>query len=86
MEAEGVTNKKQNSAVQNKGETKDGEEGTHAAVKVEIVDAMAEVQSLQKPAYIMNCSELADQFTSQILQKLSEADELHFVLIVMIVL
>ena len=46
MEAEGVPNRKQNSAVPNKGETKDGEGGMHAAVKVAIVDAMAEVQSL----------------------------------------
>ena len=40
---------------------------------------MAEVQTLQKPAYITNCSQLADLFTSQILQKYSEADEVHFV-------
>ena len=34
MEAEGVPNSKQNSVVQNKGETKDGVGGTHAAVNV----------------------------------------------------
>ena len=65
--------------VKNQGEAKDGVEGTHAAEKVAIVDAMAEVQSLQKPAYITNCSQLADQFSSQILQKYSEADEVHLV-------
>ena len=43
MEAEDVPNRKQNSAVQNKGEAKDGVEGTHAALEVAIVDAMAEV-------------------------------------------
>ena len=59
--------------------SKCGEEGTHAAVKVAIVDAMTEVQSLQKPAYITNCSQLADQFTSHILQRYSEVDEVHLV-------
>ena len=79
MEAEGVPNVKQNSAFQNKGETKDGVHGTHAAEKVAIVDAMAEVQSLQKPAYITNCNQQSDQFSSQILQNYSEADEVHLV-------
>ena len=61
-------------------QTKDGEEGIHAAVKVAIVDAMAEVQSLQKPAYITKCSHLPDQFTSHSLQRYSEADEVKLVL------
>ena len=54
-------------------------EGTHAAVKVVIVDAMKEVQSLQRPANITNCSQLADQFTSHILQRYSKVDEVHLV-------
>ena len=66
MKAEGVPNRKQNSAVQNKANTKDGKESTHAAVKVTIFDAMAEVQLLQKPIYITNCSQLADQLCRDI--------------------
>ena len=72
LEAESVTNRKQNSSVKNKGETKDGEEGTHAAVKIPTVDTMPEVLSLQKPAYIRNCNQLADQFTSQILSTVKQ--------------
>ena len=38
-------------------------------MKVTILDGMAELQSLDKPDWIKNCSQLADHFNSRIYQK-----------------
>ena len=50
-----------------------------AEVKVALVDAMAEVQSLDKPDFIKNCSQLADHFTNRILERYSQADEVRLI-------
>ena len=47
--------------------------------KVVIVDGMAEVQPLDKPAVITSCARLAEHFTEKVLQKYFESDELHLV-------
>jgi len=47
--------------------------------KVVIVDGMAELQSLDKPAVITTCAHLAEHFTEKVLQKYFESDELHLV-------
>ena len=47
--------------------------------KVVKVDAMAELQSLQKPATITTYARLADHFTNQLFQKYSNSDEVHLV-------
>ena len=41
------------------------------------MDAMAELQSLDKPDHIKNCRKLADHFTTRILQKYRKGDEIH---------
>ena len=53
--------------------------GKPAGVTVALVDGMAEVQSLEKPDYITNCSQMAEHFTNRILQKYNNADEIHLV-------
>ena len=47
--------------------------------KVVIVDGMAELQSLDKPAVITTCVNLAEHLTEKVLQKFFESDELHLV-------
>ena len=47
--------------------------------KVDIVDGMAVLQSLDKPARITKRVELAKHFSVRILQKHSDCDELHLV-------
>ena len=47
--------------------------------KVVIVDGMAELQSLDKPAVITTRAHLAEHFTEKVLQKYFESDELHLV-------
>ena len=47
--------------------------------KVSIVDGMAELQSLDKPTWITTCSQLAEYYMNQLLQKCSESDEIHVV-------
>ena len=47
--------------------------------KVDIVDGMAVLQSLDKPARITKCVEHAEHFSVRILQKHSDCDELHLV-------
>ena len=44
--------------------------------KVSIVDGMAELQSLDKPTWITTCSQLAEYYMNQLLQKCSESDEI----------
>ena len=47
--------------------------------KVVIVDGMAELQSLDKPAIITTCAHLAEHFTEKVLQKYLDSDELYLV-------
>lgn len=47
--------------------------------KVVIVDGIAELQSLDKPAVITTCAHLAGYFTEKALQNYFESDELHLV-------
>ena len=48
-------------------------------VKVVIVDGMAEVQSLDKPDWIKNCAQLAENFCNRIFQKYSGSDEVRLI-------
>ena len=48
--------------------------------KVEIVDSMAKLQLLDKPATIVTRADLAEHFTKTILRKHSICDELHWCL------
>lgn len=50
-----------------------------AQMKVSIVDAMAEVQALDKPEWVKSCFQLADHFTSHILEKYGRSDELRLI-------
>lgn len=53
--------------------------GTQVQLKVCIVDAMAEVQSLSKPDWIRNCSQLAEHFCKHITLKFSAFDEIRLI-------
>ena len=55
------------------------QEGTPQEVKVAILDDTAQVQSLDKPDYITYCIQLANHFTSRILARYGDADEIHLV-------
>ena len=46
---------------------------------VSVVDAMAEVQSLEKPDWIKNCSQLADHFTCRIFERYRGSDEIRLI-------
>ena len=48
-------------------------------VKVILVDAMAEVQAFGKPDHVHTCGELADVFTSRMLERYRHVDELHLI-------
>lgn len=48
-------------------------------LRVSIVDAMAEVQSLDKPDWIRNCSQLAHHFTDRIFEKYGGNDEIRLI-------
>lgn len=48
-------------------------------MKVSIIDAMAEVQALDKPDWIKNCSHLADYFTARIFEKYNSSNELRLI-------
>ena len=50
---------------------------TEVQMKVSVVDAMAEVQCLDKPEWVQKCSHLADHFTNRIFQKFGENEELR---------
>ena len=50
-----------------------------AGFKVAIVDGMAEVQSLDKPEWIKNCTDLAEHFTNRLLVKYNDLQELHII-------
>ena len=47
---------------------------------VSIVAGMAELQSLDKPMWITTCSQLAEHYLNQLLQKCSESDDIYVVL------
>ena len=46
---------------------------------VSVIDAMAEVQSLDKPERIRSCSHLADQYTCRIFEKYGDSDEIRLI-------
>ena len=48
-------------------------------VKVAIGDAVAEVQSVDKPDCIKNCSQLVGHFINRVMQKYSDSDEVRFI-------
>ena len=55
------------------------DQDTELQLKVSIVDAMAEVQCLDKPGWVKNCSHLAYHFTNRIFQKFGKNEELRVV-------
>ena len=54
------------------------QEMDHAS-RIAVVDGMAEVQSMGKPDWALNCSQLADHFTSRILDKYGSMDEVRVI-------
>ena len=48
-------------------------------VQVAIVDGMAEVQSLDKPEWIKNCAQLAEQFSNRVLQTYTGRNEVRLI-------
>ena len=54
--------------------------GRVATEKVSIVDAMAEVQALDKPDWIKSCSQLAEHLTMYFFEKYNDCDELRTIL------
>ena len=50
-----------------------------SGTKVALVDAMAEVQSLDKPEQIKNCNQLAEHFVNRILNRYKDADEIRLI-------
>ena len=55
------------------------EQNREQQMRVSVVDAMAEVQSLDKPEWIRDCSHLADHFISRIFEKYSDSEELRLI-------
>ena len=54
------------------------QEMEHAS-RIAVVDGKAEVQSIGKPDWVLNCSQLADHLTSRILDKYSSMDEVRVI-------
>ncbi|KAL9978624.1 hypothetical protein ACROYT_G016161 [Oculina patagonica] len=48
-------------------------------MRVSIIDAMAEVQSLDKPDWIKSCFNLADHFSCRIFEKYGDSDEIRLI-------
>ena len=48
-------------------------------MQVCIIDAMAEVQSLDRPDWIKSCSQLADHFACRIFEKYGDNDEIRLI-------
>ena len=48
-------------------------------MRVTIIDGMAELQSLDKPDWIKNCSQLADHFNNRIEQKHGKSYEVRLI-------
>ena len=55
------------------------EECPEQRMKVSVIDEMAEVQSLDKPEQIRNCSQLADHLVSRIFEKNGDSDEIRLI-------
>ena len=53
--------------------------GMATTQKVSIVDAMAEVQALDKPDWIKSCSQLAEHFTMYVFEEYNDCDELRLI-------
>lgn len=56
-----------------------GDAATSKRKLVTIIDGMAEVQCFRKPDWVQNCSQLANCFTQQLLEKYHDSDEMHVV-------
>ena len=50
-----------------------------AKLEVTLVDAMATVQSMGKPEWIKNCSQLAEHFISCVFQQYNDDSEVHLI-------
>ena len=50
-----------------------------AKLEVTLVDAMATVQSMGKPKWIKNCSQLAEHFISCVFQQYNDDSEVHLI-------
>ena len=48
-------------------------------MRTSVIDAMVEVQSLDKPEQIRNCSHLADRFFSLIFEKYGDSDDTRLI-------
>ena len=55
------------------------EECREQRMRVSVINAMAEVQSLDKPEQIRNCSHLADHFICRIFEKYEDSDEIQLI-------
>ena len=55
------------------------EECPKQRMRVSLINAMAEVQSLDKPEQIRNCSHLADHFICSIFEKYGDSDEIQLI-------
>ena len=51
----------------------------HDACRVALVDAMAEVQALDKPDWISNCCQLADHFVSRLNDRYNHVNEVRII-------
>ena len=56
-----------------------GIENADMQVKVAIVDAMAEVQSLDKPEWIKTCKHIAEHFSNRLFSKYDDTEELRLI-------
>ena len=52
---------------------------TEVQMRVSVVDAMVEVQCLEKPEWIKNCSHWEDHFTNRIFKTFGKNEELRLV-------
>lgn len=52
---------------------------TKVSMTMSIIDGMAEVESLDKPEWIKNCSDLPDHFTRRIFEKYRGSDEIRLI-------
>lgn len=48
-------------------------------MKVSFVDGMVEVQALDKPSWVKNCSDLAEHFTTRLFSKYIGSDEVRVI-------
>ena len=64
---------------QNNEENDARTENVTTQMRVTIIDGMAELQSLDKPDWIKNCSQLADHFNNRIDQKHGQSSEVRLI-------